>query len=331
MLSYILFVLYTTYKLFQRIELLPAQNGWSTLQLESLVSLADDLAVLVLFDDHVLGHGDRLDDLDVLAERNIGSWASRAHDLGRGALGNRSAVLETVCAGTAGDNEVLAMALDGTVLVLDGLVVGLDGAETLGDNVGVDSDNGLLGKVLLLGALGVGVRDGRVGVVSISPDLADGELANIGPAVRVQAVAGLVDVDGDGKLSVHLDVVTVASGGGSSGNEDHMTNKGTEVDRELSEGIDDGLLIDRGVVVTAHLPGGVAIGVGDLKSVNISGTVSGALGNGLAVLGNVSIIPLRPCVLGGGQVGVQAISQAIQTTTGEGRVNDRLIESGRDD
>lgn len=186
-----------------------------TLQLDSLV--ANRLAgIIVLSQGDAIAHGDGRNLNDLVAERDVGLIAvirSSGSELSIRLL-DGSTVGQAMGASATRDDDVANVTLEGGVLVEDGLPVGLDGADAAGDDLVKERNDRLLGKVLLLGALGVVISDGRVHVVVADPGVAVGKgSAVLGvKGVRVQRVARLVNVHGDANVAVHLDVVTTATG-----------------------------------------------------------------------------------------------------------------------
>ncbi len=214
---------------------------------------------------------------------------------GRVGLGNSRAVLQTVGALAARNDDVANTFFEGSVGVADGLGVGLDLADAALDVLVVDGNDRLLRKVLLLRRAAVVVGDGRVLVVGVDPGLAVGEWrAVLGvKGVRVKRVARLVDKDCDFTVAVHLDIVARAAGGPLAGQGNDVADKLAHADGQPAKELRQVLFAQGRVLVAAKDPGlALAVVVVDVEGADVERREAGALGEVLAVAREVLVVPV---------------------------------------
>lgn len=142
--------------------------------------------------------------------------------------------------------------------------IGVEPEEAARDIALVGRDDGVLGHVLDLVGLGIGVRDGRVLVVFVSPFGAAGEgLVREEGAEQVQGVCGFVDVDvevGEG-VAEEDEVAAAVVGVPVGGRERHdVPAELTGVDRKAAEAVDQVAQGAVAVFVVAENPDGGTLG-----------------------------------------------------------------------
>lgn len=250
---------------------------------------------------------------------------------GRVSLGNGRAVIQTVSAFTTGDDDITNIVLEGGVGVADCLCVGLNLLNTAWDVLVVDGDNRLLGKVLLLGGTAVVVGDSGVLIIGVGPFLAVGEgSAVLGvEGVGIERVASLVDEDGNLAVAVHLDVVAAAAGRALAGQSNDVADELAHTDGQTAKELSHVLLAERRILVATEDPRLLlAVVVVNVEGANVKGRESSVLGKVLAVLREHGIIPIVRGVGSNLQRRHQIWTQTTETAIGEGRLDDRLVQSG---